>query len=98
MPVNIAEKEKLTFDYLSFLFEKENLSPFDFYQKYRTVYSTKKEKRILRDFLKGVEIKPWFKIIHTDIRDYRNYLLPESIDWIITDPPYSRKYSLQVTN
>jgi site-specific DNA-methyltransferase (adenine-specific) len=35
---------------------------------------------------------PFLELHHRDIREYREFLLPESVDWVITDPPYSKKF------
>jgi site-specific DNA-methyltransferase (adenine-specific) len=39
-----------------------------------------------------MESTPFLELHHRDIREYREFLLPESVDWVITDPPYSKKY------
>jgi hypothetical protein len=35
---------------------------------------------------------PFLELHHKDVRDYKEVLLPESVDWVITDPPYSKKF------
>jgi DNA modification methylase len=39
-----------------------------------------------------VKPAPCLELHNRDIREYRDFLLPESVDWVITDPPYSKKY------
>jgi site-specific DNA-methyltransferase (adenine-specific) len=39
-----------------------------------------------------METAPFLELHHRDIREYREFLLPESVDRVITDPPYSKKF------
>ncbi len=68
-------------------------SYFDFFMEKGKLLS-KSERRKLREWLKSQRPPqpPFLELYHKDVRDYRDVLLPESVDWVITDPPYSKKF------
>ncbi len=73
-------------------FNKSKLSPFDFFKvQYKNCFN-KKEKQQLKQFCKSIKYPVFYKLICDDTANYKNFLQPETVDWIITDPPYSKKY------
>jgi site-specific DNA-methyltransferase (adenine-specific) len=70
-----------------------NGSYYDFYVN-KKKYLTKQQQKIFKQWLKLQKPKnlPYFKLYCDDIRNYKNILQPECADWVITDPPYSKKF------
>jgi site-specific DNA-methyltransferase (adenine-specific) len=71
------------------------LEPNVFFDKIKKNYPLKKERKIIKNILKESlpnEKKVYCKLYNIDIKDYKNKIKKDSIDWIITDPPYPKKY------
>ena len=70
-----------------------NGSYYDFYVM-KKKFLTKQQQKTLKQWLKLQKPKnpPFLKLYCDDIKNYKNILLPECVDWIITDPPYSKKF------
>lgn len=64
----------------------------EFYQKQCEVIKDKKRKRQLKMKLKREKVPVFYRLIHDGFKNHRKYIEPESVDFVITDPPYSNKY------
>ncbi|WPM31865.1 hypothetical protein IAE16_08575 [Hydrogenobacter sp. T-2] len=64
----------------------------EFYQKQCELIKDKRERRKLRMKLKREKVPVFYRLIPDDVKNYKKYIEPESVDFVITDPPYSKKY------
>jgi len=70
------------------------LEPNTFFDKIKKDYPLKKERKIIKNILKETQTKDNadYKLYNIDIKDYKSKIKESSVDWIITDPPYPKKY------
>jgi len=70
-----------------------DLDPVAFYDSIKAEYPGKEDRRVIKQILKEcVREQTTCELFTLDIRDYVKRIEPESIDWIITDPPYPAEY------
>jgi len=70
-----------------------DLDPVSFYNAIKAEYPEKEDRRAIKQILKEcVRGEPTCEVFSLDIRDYASKIKPESVDWIITDPPYPAEY------
>jgi len=88
------KKTSLSFlDTISLELSNFDGSYYDFYIS-KKKHLTKQQQKILKQWLKLQKPKnpPFLELYCNDIRNYKDILSPESVDWIITDPPYPKKF------
>jgi len=66
---------------------------FEFYLRKKAELS-KGERKVLKSLLKSLPPKtpPRIELYCEDVRNYEKVVDKETVDWIITDPPYSKKF------
>jgi len=69
------------------------LDPVSFYNAIKAEFPEKQDRRAIKQILKEcVREQATCELFTLDIRNYVKRIKPESIDWIITDPPYPADY------
>jgi hypothetical protein len=69
------------------------LDPVTFYNAIKAEFPEKQDRRAIKQILKEcVREQATCELFTLDIRNYVKRIKPESIDWIITDPPYPADY------
>jgi hypothetical protein len=70
-----------------------DLDPVAFYDAIKAEFPEKQDRRVIKQILKEcVRVEPTCDLFTLDIRDYKQRIEPDSVDWIITDPPYPAEY------
>lgn len=69
-----------------------NNNVLEFYKNKLKICKSKKDKKNLRQLCKKVRVPVFYRLINQNIENYKNYLRENFVDFIVTDPPYSKKY------